>query len=336
MTNKETLFYVPRGFVGSDKQAQDFANKHSDYLLNAQRIIEIGKLPVKLALKTTFIDKSKHDWGVTQESSYFFDLGIKKLREAGIDYSVDTWASGPTKTMYETIFNQGILAEGFASIATGDLDQFPAHENIQNLLNLHERVKKENAIMGMGSRNLPVVLSSNPENAYLRRIFEGVMNISVKIAADISKNKIFFPENYKVPGDEAYTFTGDMITGFYLINPSHLRASELANTLVSTARENNFFMFENEYLMAIASATMGNLSIISATSVTNPFEPADAKAEREKIIKKQIQSPLEKLVGTCAEPFIKRSIADASCLNRFYKKEQVEEVTAYMSEALNK
>jgi hypothetical protein len=332
MPNKDTLLYTPIDFIGNEAQAKKFAIETSEFLLEAKRKIEHEKFPIHLSFKTTFV----RGQGGSQDAVDYFCRGISKLTEAGIDYSVDNWGSGPTKAMYETIFNLGNLTAGFGGISTGDLDQFPPQQNLENILNLWERVKKENAILGVGSRSCKVILSKHHENSYLRRIFEGIMNMAVKESAILNNHTICCPENYSLP-DNQYSRTGDFVTGVYLTNLLNDKTENLIHNLVSSARLKNFFGFEGEYFMTLLSASEGNLAVEVMNSIKNPFEnKMSVGEERENIIEKKIKSPLLKLRQTPAAHYILSSLDKSKrLLKDFYPIKQVEEVENYIIESLN-
>jgi hypothetical protein len=336
MDNKSTLLYVPIGFVGSDEQALAFAIKESERLIKANVNIRDKKLPIHLALKITIIINDKlggQNGGVGADGADAFDEGIKRLRKEGIDYVVDAWPSGPTKSMYGVLFDSGAIAAGFPAIATGDLDQFPPNLNLEKMLELWDRTRANDAILGVGSRSGHVNLSYNPENEHIRRIFEGVINLAVKECASAYGTKI--KDGHRLPGDPQYRITGDMVTGVYIHNLEHKNSSEFAGKLVKIARKYGFFGFEDEYLMAITAPIFGNMATEAMTSLPNSFEPIEAKAERTKIIEKQIRAPLKALKGTDAEQPILRAMTNGrELLKRFYIPEKVEEVYEVMQQGI--
>src|SRR3989344_4545534 len=154
MNPKETLLYIPIDFVGSDDRAREFSTKFCYFLISSQVKIQENKYPIHLGLKTTFIKKDRHGWGATMEGEEYFNKGIARLNENGIDYFVENWPSGPTKSMYSTLFDQGAASIGFKAIATGDLDNILPHENLEKVLELDEKTKITNSVLGVGSRNI--------------------------------------------------------------------------------------------------------------------------------------------------------------------------------------
>ncbi|MBI2110307.1 hypothetical protein HYT51_00825 [Candidatus Woesearchaeota archaeon] len=334
MEPRETIAYTPIDFVGTDERAKEFNNVLTPSLVQAQQKIEREKYPIHLGLKTTVISEDRHGWGISEEGRTSFNQGLAKLTQAGIDYYVDTWPSGPTRSMYGVLFDQGLLARGFQAIVTGDLDQFQPHQNLERVLTLCEHIKGDNSLLGVGARNIPVVLSANPENAYLRRIFEGVMNLTVRNASRSTNHYIQGELAPKGFTDRAYEMHGDLITGVYMFNPEHPNAQTFQKQVVETARERNFFGFEDEYFMAFCAATMGNISSIYFNCEPNLFSPEDdPEKEKERIINKQIQAPLTKLIGVpFMEWFLRDSIEhkNKEFLEEFYTHEQVYEVKEAM------
>jgi len=289
MEPKETILYIPIDFVGNDETAFRFENIYLRSLLEANQKISDLKLPLKLSLKTTLIQKDKHGWGVTHKGEESFNHTITKLGREGIDYFVEYWSSGPTRSMYGVLFDSGAISRGFKAICTGDLDQFPPQENVEKFIELYERVAKHNHFLGVGSRNTPIVLSYNQENAYLRRIFEATMNLAAQYQGNTSLD-------LEGMVDQTYKDHGDMITGVYLFRPRGQNSDLFKEDLLRTARSNDFFGFEGEYYMVISAAVKYNgITGIVFNSINNPFPKIEPKEERQKIIEKQIKLPLKKI-----------------------------------------
>jgi len=335
MEPKDTILYVPTDFVATDEKAIEFSRSLSDSLVQAQESIRADGLPIKLALKTTVIYKDREGWGITNGGKSFFYDGLARLGEAGIDYSVDNWSSGPTRTEYGVLFDQGALARGFAAIATSDLDQFPTHHNLERIAELHDRVMTHNALLGTGARNTHVVLSVNRENSYLRRIFEGFINLSISYAAEISGHNLLRQTNEGHTEDAAYSDHGDFVAGVYLFNPSHEKSRAFIDNVVTTSRERGFFGFEGEYHMAIMAATFGKVVNIYVNSVSNPFDANDPNEERQNIIQNQIQLPLARLAKTHTGGIIEETIKrERFRLADHYTQHQIDEVRELMLEAI--
>jgi hypothetical protein len=335
MEPKDTILYVPMDFVATDEKAIEFSRSLSDSLVQAQERIRADGLPIKLALKTTVISKDREGWGITNVGKSFFNTGLARLGEAGIDYLVDNWSSGPTRTEYGVLFDQGALARGFAAIATSDLDQFPTQHNLERIAELHDRVMTHNALLGTGARNTPVVLSANRENSYLRRIFEGFINLAISYAAETSGHTLLRQTNEGDTEDKAYSNHGDFVTGVYLFNPSHEKSRAFIDNVVTTSRKRGFFGFEGEYYMAIMAAKFGKVVNIYVNSVSNPFDASDPNNERQNIIQKQIKLPLEKLAKTYAGRIIEKTIKrERTMLADHYSPDQIDEVRELMLEAI--
>ena len=337
---KDRIFYVPIDFVGNDSRAREFGNELSDSLIRTQEHVQKQKLPITLGLKTTLVLPEKAGWGVSREGRKDFYRGLEKLSEAGIDYTwIDNYPSGPTRSMYGVLFDPGLISAGASAIATGDLDQFPPDRNLENVVELYDHVKTHDSILGVGSRSVPIVLSANQENAYLRRIFEGVMNLSVRRSAEVGcKGTVLISDLSKAPNDPAYKAHGDFITGVYLFNPDHFESNPFVGDLIKSARTNGFFGFEDEYLMAILAPQYGNLSATYFDSVPNPFSQEDQVKEKERIIKKQIKAPLSKLarIAIPRRIIISTLIEDVGVfLSKYYSTEQLSEVRSLMTDELN-
>jgi len=352
MKKSDILVYTPLDFVASDSKAVEFAGELSDSLIRAQTTIKQCHYPIKLGLKTTLVSRGQYDttqtdssggsaWGVSEEGRDSFYKGIKKLGDAGIDCYIDTWASGPTRSVCGVLFDSGLIAAGFGAFSTGDLDQFPPEKNLENFLGLYEQVRLRNAVLGVGARNVPIVLACNVENGYLRRIFEGVVNLTVTSVANRFGYNLRTIDREHAPDDAAFNDHGDYVTGVYLFSPDSISRSRLQRELVDLARQEKFSGFEDEYAMVILAAGRGNLVCKYFESHPNPFDAINIEKERTKIIDQQIKKPLVSLRGTFAGisllGVIDSSIEEASRgrLSEFYTREQLDEVFGYMREALN-
>ena len=335
----DILVYTPVGFVGNDDAARTFAGPECDMLIGAQVSIEEGGYPIKLRLKNTLVSRGQYDvvsgsrsgWGVTEEGRDEFYRGVRRLGTIGIDVDVDTWPSGPTKSLYNVLFNSGDLSAGFGGMATGDLDRFPANRNLENFLALYDDVRRHDAVMGVGSRNVPVILSYNRENAHLRRIFEGTVNMAVRHASQISGNGVVVNDD-DAPEDPAYNKHGDFVTGVYVFNSGKL---DFANQLVGTARTNGFFGFEDEYSMMMRAPRHGPVVSRYFESVPNPFEEVSIDDERKTIMERQISAPLSHLPLEDQRFLVDVIRTQREGLQPFYESEQIEEVTGRMLEELS-
>jgi len=333
MDPKETILYVPIGFVGNDRQAADFNSIEVPSLLDARQRIADRNYPLRLGLKTTLIQESRHGWGVTLEGQRDFDSGITQLSDGDVDYFVENWPSGPTRSMCGVLGDSGARSAGFKAVCTSDLDQFPPQQNLENFILLYERVRTDSSVLGTGARSVPVVLSYNQENAHLRRIFEGIMNLTAVRSGrtnGISGGEIV---------DPAYKVHGDAFSGVYLLNLTHDSSATFMNQLVHAARQHGFFGFEDEYYMVLEAAIHGGISGNVFRSVPNPFDEIDPQEERKTIIRKQIKAPLEKLaqaidVRVRIEDTIRKEAKSGSLLSGFYSIGQIEEVCTFMREAL--
>ncbi len=107
------MLYVPIDFVGEDEKAIEFNKELVESLLKAQTKIRDGNLPIHLGLKTTVVSEENHGWGLTLEGREEFNRGIARLTNEGVDCFVETWPSGPTRSLYGTLFDSGAIAEDF-------------------------------------------------------------------------------------------------------------------------------------------------------------------------------------------------------------------------------
>ncbi|MEK6940737.1 MAG: hypothetical protein AABW49_02455 [Nanoarchaeota archaeon] len=340
ISTADTIYYQPIHLIGSDQAAAEFFSTHRGQLLDAVRLIRKKELPIQLGLKATVVLKKYNSdgWGVSQQGMDSALLSFGQLVKDGIDVNVDPRYSGPTRSMFQVLFDQGLIGTGFKAICTGDLDQFPPSKNLENVIRLSEETIAHESVLGVGKRDVPVVLAANQENAYLRRIFEGVINISIKNTLECFEKELYAEEPLQqlAAADPAYMSHGDFVTGVYLLNPSAENYGEFVRGVVDQARSRGFFGFEDEYLMVHLAAACSNLDAIYFNSVANPFSPMDIKTERNKIVTKQIQAPLEKLAGTFVHAMLPDGMIIArERLTEFYPREQIDEVIGYMKQAID-
>lgn len=340
---REKLYYAPIGFVSNDEQATTFAEKEAPMLIRAKEQIDKQGLPIGLGLKTTLLAKG---FGKPIHPQLYADVknAFGRLLARGIDVSVDSWASGPTRTMFSTIFDPGITScaspdgsEQFTGIATGDLDQFPVDRNLEHVLGLWEMAKDKECIMGVGSRSVPIRLSEHPANAAYRRIFENFVNYAIRDVAASNSNKLFLPADYEIPGDPAYTDSGDFVTGVYVANHVHPDFNRFVGDVTQNARDNRFFLFEDEYSMMKMVASRGDLCAKVVHSIENPFEVSgdSVKEEKQAIFKKQIRAPLEKIKTLPEAQHLRDVLTDKrGVLYDHYDNAVVDEVADYMLDCL--
>jgi len=335
MENQENILCTSTYFIGSDKIAEKFDLELVDSVINAQRKSDSEDLNIKFILKVTIVYHEKEGWGVTEKASKFLDSAFSKLRNAKIDYWLENWPSGPSRSEYAALFDIGALSTKFkAVVLLNGTDQFLPHENIETIQALYDSMKKNNSLLVTGSRNVPVVLSSNKENSHLRRIMEGFLNIAIEHICNLNNHKRILPSIDT--GDKQYNDHGDLIAGVFLINVGHPNYFKLVEELIKTTNKNKFFGFEGEYYLLLSACKYGDISVVFSNALPNHFEKEDIEKEKQKIIEKQIKGPLSKLKNTpIAKPLIETIKENGrEFLLKYYSKEQIDEVSQYMLEVL--
>ncbi len=324
---KDKILYIIYDHVTSNERAAQFGGELSDKLVSAQEQIKRDSLPIRLSLRTAI----NPDTVSPEAKERFFD-GVRKAARVDVDFCVDMYPSLSTRKMYGALFDGGAIASGFSAIATGDLDQCTPDTNLDRVMLLYERVKEKGAVLGIGSRNVPVVLAANQENGYLRRIFEGVLNLT----AGSAPHPVYNPSIKESPNDPAYEFHGDQMSGIFLFDPYHKTAMHFMKKLVETAQHIGFPGFEEEYLLVLSAPRFGNVVAEYYRTGTNPYDPIDPKEERQKIIERHIKTAMRNLRKTDAGIWLKTAIQgrDVDKLRQFYPDEQIDEVVGYMREAL--
>ena len=324
------LIYVLQDYIGNDAKALEFRDNLSNYILEAQNIIENEKLPITLALKTTFALIEKEGYGLSLEGKKIFDEAIQKITYNGISVYVDAWKTGACRTLYGILFDSGLITLGYKTIATSNLDCILPNLNLKIFLELAGEVSRKNALIGVAGRNVLVKLSSNPENNYLRKIMEGFVALNILDGQKNSARKIIdFGEMKGI--DKAYNYHGDFVCGAFVFNPYHENSFNFIKLVCEEGRKRKFFGFEGEYFMMMNILYFGDLIKTYSHSLDNPFEISNVYEERQKIIQTQIREPMKKLAGSYVgnkliETISKRKVE----LEQFYSKDEVEEVAREM------
>jgi len=313
-------------FLGSDESIIEFNETLVGYLINARQKISDDSLPIVLSLKATLGNNVS---GIGRDDLKY---GINLLNEYRISSFFEYWQSGPTRTMYGSLFDNGLIASGFRSSCTLDFDQFPTHRNLDNIMELDEIVHKNGSVLGVGSRSVPIKLSYNDENGYLRRIFEGIINLT------IGRGTINSSNNEGIV-DGAYRDHGDRVTGAYLFNCSKASKASYVDNLIERSRKAGFHFFEDEYFMVFLASRTEGLSNLVFTSVENPYDPVELSEEKNSIIENHIHSPIRKISQI---DLMRREIMSAvndeyggnGTLGQHYPVLQINEVCGYINESL--
>lgn len=131
---------------------------------------------------------------------------------------------------------------------------------------------------------------------------EGFYNLSVRRSSRQNDNLIHEADHKNNLEDGAYNSHGDFTTGVYLVNLNSNNFQKFSSECVKIARDQDFYGFEDEYFMTLHAASIGDISAVRFNSQENLFDSEEVNLERERIIAKQVQSPLRKLSNTSVAP----------------------------------
>jgi len=155
------------------------------------------------------------------------------------------------------------------------LDQFPitTEESLERILDISERLLKEEHTYANGSRDLPVVLANFAEADSIRKIQELLFSA-------VTEFIFAHPEVVGNP-DPAYATLGEPTSGFYFLNPNTPFYRELAHEIHGRQDLYTKPGFTIEYFTALAAGINLSVSTGYVTARQNPIAPQTAENELE-------------------------------------------------------
>lgn len=255
---------------------------------------------------------------------------IKKLPD--ILFFYDPIPLGGGTSQAQVLFNP---AFDNAIAISASFDQYIIGNEIavDKIINLIDKVEKENSIYATGSRENEVTLANFKRNSNLRIIHELYHSLT------IGTEKLQVLEK---PGNVtlAYSEIGENSSGFDIINHNHKKYPDFARDLEKYRKIANFNGFANNYYIALKSKFFGNLSKAYVSAKTNPINTGKIIEEQEfDSIKEMIFNQTKELGKTDIKKHLIRALRDRKneiVLSRFYPKEDVKLIRDLMICALSK
>jgi len=229
---------------------------------------------------------------------------------------------------------QVLLNPTFAGTITAEvcLDQqvIETSEAAERIIDLTSKIERDNSLYGVGSRTVPVRLSTHPDNNYLRCIQESFFAIAARTGGPSEKLKGVTP---------SFARFGDTSTGMDIVNFAHPEYHILATGLLRAVQTLDMNGFASNYYIPLKSSALSRITTGYACARENPFtECVDAQQEYDKITK-MIQSQTGQLLKTEIGSMLNnalRSQQNLESVSEFYPKEQVEFVRDLMLGKTNK
>ncbi len=292
----------------------------------AADLIHANHYPLELGLKIT----------VNEEK--VGPATIKEVQDALKILPQKTWLlydpvnRGAGTSYRQIMFNPSFSGQGDSIVVSADFDQFIINkpEGLESVLSLVEDVKGKNALYGVGSRDVPVVLAKHKRNSDLRIIHELFHSLAV------GKEKLIVPQ--QVEGSTpAYATLGESTSGLYVMNQAHHAYSELLQAVSSSVQHANMQGFATDYYVAISASQLAPIGISYVKARENQFYHQKTEEDENQGIIKLISSQTTELGRTDVKSVLQQTVADEANLQeiaRFYDEKDVMEVQQLMLRAL--
>ncbi len=324
MTNLRINF-IGRHFINGEETFAEFI-KAREYLEAAEAISDRRGWEINFGLKLTVasnkVDDSlksriREEWAKLSENLWL--LYDPKDRGAGTSYQ-------------QVLFNPTFSPDEPSLVINADLDQYVINtpESLESVIELARKVETDEALYATGSRDVPVVLATNPVNSNLRIIHELFHSLT------IGSDKLKVSET-RVNVTPAYAEIGECTSGLYILNHAHPRYASLLQGIAQANQQANMRGFATDYYVAIKAAQLARLAKGYVNSRENKFYAPKDVQEESKAIQRMISTQTKELGKTDIKALLKASICNSNNSDRliqFYPKEEVELVKELMQKAL--
>ena len=238
---------------------------------------------------------------------------------------------GPGTSFRQIIFNPTWIGS-HNLITSVDLDQIPLENESLGILNdLIERVKAENSLCAIGSRNIPIKLAIYEKNSNLRIIHELFNSLTI----GSKKLKVTEPKIDILKANPSYKEIGESTTGVYIFNTSHSKYKELMNYVNIFAL---FRGFATEYYTMIKASELGNISTGYVNFKENKFYKQVNEKQELAGIEKLIEGQTAELAKTDISNKLRDTLSkekNAKKILEFFDKNEVQWVKDLMIMRLN-
>lgn len=233
---------------------------------------------------------------------------------------------------YQQVLFSGTFSSKKPIVACADLDQFAIHTKkcLEDVFLLVEKMKQNNSVYAIGSRDVPVILAQHKRNSDLRIICELFMTLA------LGSDKLRITE-HQPDATPAYADLGEIASGFYVINHNNAYAKEIVANLQKAAQNTSLNGFACEVLVANMALQKNSIATGYVSSLQNKFYHNLSAEEDLKRATKIICNETHYLGKTQARDSLISALNDknANILSKYYSHEDVWFVKSLMIDALN-
>ncbi len=323
-------YLIQRHFVADENTVLEFA-RGTDGLLIAADLIREKALPVRLGLKLA-IPREKLR-GTPEGKKVLSDAFQCRSQLDMIDVFVqeDPMDLGSGTSFRQIFCNPAYLSPKTEAdaILNLDMDQFPINSGrrLDAALNLATRVMTEGALIGIGSRDVPVVLGVHTEASDLRAIDEMAHSLCVgdRLRAAHAPKGV----------TPAYAHFGESTSGFSILNTKHPQYRQLVMDMTQETANADLSGFAADYYFTLRASMLGHIVTGYVPSKLNAFYGTLTRAQELASVERTIISQTKELSKTAVAPLL-RALAEPStteALACYYPREQVERVIGWKKAA---
>ena len=300
------------------------------------------------------VDNTKVAEGLIAANKYPLELGLKiTINEEKVGLEISTKANAilqelPKKTwlLYDPVnrgagtsyrqilFNPSFSARGDGIVVNADFDQYIINkaQGLESILDLVKDVKNKNALYGIGSRDIPVVLAKHQRNSSLRIIHELFHSLAV------GKEKLdVHPQIEGVT--PAYASLGETSPGLYVMNQDHENYPELVQFVSTALQHANLQGFASDYYVAIKASQLAPIGLGYVKAQENKFYKQITEEDEHQQIIRLISSQTMELGRTDVKNVLQQTVANEANFQEiasFYDEKDVSEVRQSMLQALSR
>jgi len=262
---------TPRHFVHNTRSADNLRDKSTDLLES-----EILKKYVKDNNSGLFLHVDYQRPECIEEASYIEDAfeTVKKLERDNITVIINSKTPSASSSFRKLLFGSSQIPVARETATLFCLDQHfrDPTTSAEQILEYIERVKKDNILYSVFSRDVPVVLASNKGGKadMMRQIHELFLSLAIQ------------PEKLYVPGRDnvsrGYDSLGETCSGGYILNHRNPNFQKVMEHLSTFGEKTGF---SAEFFTALVSAEIGRVSSSYVGSEENPFYSTLPEREEE-------------------------------------------------------
>lgn len=319
-------FVIARHFVNGEEELNGLIKGINNLksLIDASKTADYG---FEFGLKLTVNEKNltpdllqRINNEIRRFPPNFWFLYDPKDRGAGTSYK-------------QILFNLTFPSQSIVVMADIDASITGSEDCINQIQELTEKVKIEEALLGMGARNIPVKLGVHKRNSDLRIIHE--LYHSLSIGSD--KLKVNLKKSDVTP---AYAKIGESSSGLCVMNFSHPNYPELVRDVVRASQLADMSGFATDYYVSIRSSELGKRVVCYISTNENEFYNHSNRTEEQEfdsITKNIIYKQTKELGKTDIGSKILRTLKQEKNKGRiaeFYPIQDVEFVRDLMIKAL--